>query len=60
MEKIRVRKINKTVDWRITCILNKDYTEDVSFHKTFNEDYNLFNFGFKGKYTLKEFWDKID
>ncbi len=59
IDKVRVRGIKKTVAWRITCILTKDHTEDVSFFKTFEEDYKLFNFGSKGKYTLKDVWDKI-
>ena len=46
-------------DYRITCILTQDHSEDVSFIDTFNEDYKLFDFGRKGKFTLKDIWDKI-
>lgn len=55
----KVRGTNKILDFRITCILTKDHTEDVSFFKTFKEDYKLFNFASKGKFTLKAVWDKI-
>lgn len=34
--------------------------EKVSFLNKFKEDYKLFNFGKKGKYTLKQVWEYID
>ncbi|MBR2340070.1 MAG: hypothetical protein IKA74_04480 [Clostridia bacterium] len=46
-------------NFRITCILTKDHSEYVSFYETFKEDYKLFNFGKKGKFTLKDVWDKV-
>ena len=51
--------VNKVVDFRITCILTKDHSEDVGFLFKFKEDYKLFNFGSKGKFTLKDVWDKV-
>ena len=51
--------VNKIVDFRITCILPKDHSEDVSFQFKFKEDYKLFRFGSKGRFTLKEVWDKV-
>ena len=61
------RYINKTTfkgktfatNYRITCILTKDHSEDVSFAFTFKENRKLFNFGKKGRFTLKDVWDKI-
>lgn len=38
--------------------LTKD-SEQVSFYKTFNEKYKLFNMRRKGSFTLKQMWDKI-
>lgn len=55
----KIRGINKVIDFRITCILTQDHSEDVSFAFKFKEDYKLFNFGSKGKFTLKEVWDKV-
>ena len=46
-------------NFRITCILTQDHSEDVSFFDTFKEAYKLFNFGRKGKFTLKNIWDKV-
>lgn len=46
-------------DFRIMCILTKDRSECVSFIDEFNENYKLFDFGRKGKFTLKEVWDKV-
>lgn len=51
--------VNKTVDYRITCILTKDHSEDVNFLFRFHENYKLFHFGSKGRFTLKEVWDKV-
>ena len=51
--------VNKTVDYRITCILTKDHSDDVSFPFKFKEDYKIFDFASKGKFTLKEVWDKV-
>jgi hypothetical protein len=36
-----------------------DSTESVSFYQKFKEEFKMFNFGRKGKYTLKEVWEKI-
>lgn len=36
-----------------------DSTESVSFYQKFKEEFKMFNFGRKGKYTLKEIWEKI-
>ena len=55
----KVKGIGKILNWRITCILTKDHSEDVSFFKVFNEDYKLFSFGSKGKFTLKDVWNKV-
>ena len=46
-------------NFRITCILTKDHSEDVSFFEKIKEDYKLFDFGKKGKFTLKDIWDKV-
>lgn len=51
--------VNKIVDYRITCILTKDHSEDISFPFKFKEDYKLFYFGSKGGFTLKEVWNKV-
>ena len=51
--------INKIVDYRISCILTKDHSEDVSFPFKFKEDYKLFDFGSKGRFTLKEVWNNV-
>ena len=45
----------------VTCLkveLTKDSSEHISFWK-FKEDFKLFNFGKKGKFTLKQIWDKV-
>ena len=55
----KIREINQQFNNRITCILTKNHSEDVSFLYTFKEDYKLFNFGLKVKYTLKQVWDKV-
>ena len=47
------------IDGMITCILTKDLSEDVSFYGEFEENCKLFNFGSKGKYTLKDIWNSI-
>ncbi len=39
--------------------LTADNSERVSFFKTFNEQYKLFDCGSNGKFTLKQLWDKI-
>lgn len=43
----------------IVCQLTADEYEKVSFLKKFDEGYKLFNFGRKGKFTLKQIWDKV-
>ncbi len=55
----KVKGISKVVDYRITCILTNDHSEDVSFFKVFKEDYKLFSFGSKGRFTLKDVWNKV-
>jgi hypothetical protein len=40
--------------------LSDQKAEKVSFLNEFKEDYKLFNFGKKGKYTLKQVWEYID
>lgn len=55
----KIRGINKIVDFRITCVSTQDHSEDVSFAFKLKEDYKLFNFGSKGKFSLKEVWNKV-
>ena len=43
----------------ITVKLTNDDTETVSFYEKFNEMSKLFNFGRKGKFTLKQVWNRI-
>ena len=43
----------------IEVILTKDMSEFVSFFDDFNEEYKLFNFKRKGKYTLKQIWNWV-
>ncbi len=43
----------------IRCELTQDLSELVSFYETFNESYKLFDFKRKGKYTLKQIWDRV-
>lgn len=43
----------------IIVTLTSDKTEKVSFYKFFDEKYKLFDFKRKGKFTLKQIWDKI-
>lgn len=51
--------VNKIINYRITCILTKDHSEDVSFLFEFKEDYKLFNLGSKGKFALKDVWNIV-
>ena len=51
-------KNNKNISL-IVCRLTDDDYEKVSFLNTFDESYKLFNFGRKGKFTLKQVWDKV-
>ena len=53
------KMLGKEFDCRITCILTKDQSEKVSFYEKFKENYKLFDFGRKGKFTLKDIWDKV-
>ena len=39
--------------------MSSSTSEDVSFPFKFKEDYKLFNFGSKGRFTLKDVWDKV-
>ena len=43
----------------IVCQLTEDSSEKVSFLNEFEEGYKLFNFGRKGKFTLKQLWDEV-
>lgn len=45
----------------VTCLqveLTNDNYEQIRFWK-FKEDFKLFNFGKKGKFTLKQIWNKV-
>ncbi len=53
------KMLGKEFNGRITCILTQDHSEKVNFWKKFQEDYKLFDFGRKGKFTLKDIWDKV-
>ena len=57
------RKIDTLPSGRSIVLINVNLTADnserVSFFKTFNEQYKLFDFGSQGKFTLKQLWDKI-
>ena len=59
IKKVRVHERIVTLTGRITCILTKDHSEDVSFYRAFKEDRKIFDFGRKGRYTLKDVWDKV-
>ena len=59
IDKMKYKDRVAVVDFRIQCILTKDHKEDVAFLDTFREDYKLFNFQKKGKFTLKDIWDRI-
>ena len=59
IKKVRVHERIVTLTGRITCILTKDHSEVVSFYRTFKEDRKIFDFGRKGRYTLKDVWDKV-
>lgn len=43
----------------IVCQLTTDEYEKVSFLGEFDETYKLFDFGRKGKFTLKQIWDNV-
>ena len=43
----------------IKIVLTKDLSEMVSFYNVFDENYKLFDLKRKGKYTLKQIWDRI-
>lgn len=45
---------------RIEVCLTPDKVEKVSFFKTFEEKYKLFDMGRKGTYTLQTMWDKLE
>ena len=51
---------NRNSIYLIKCRLTKDSSEDVSFINYFKEEYKLFNFGRKGKFTLKQVWNKLN
>ena len=44
---------------QIDVLLTKDASEKISFFDTFKEDTKLFDFGRKGRFTLKQLWSKI-
>lgn len=43
----------------IVCQLTEDDYEKVSFLNKFDEKYKLFDFGRKGRFTLKQVWNKV-
>lgn len=43
----------------IQFILTKDMSEYNSFYNEFDENYKLFDFKRKGKFTLKQIWDRV-
>lgn len=43
----------------IKFILTKDLSEYVSFYNEFDDNYKLFDFKRKGKYTFKQIWDRV-
>ena len=43
----------------IKFVLTKDLSEMVSFYNIFDENYKLFDLKRKGKYTLKQIWDRV-
>ncbi len=45
---------------RIEFKMTNDNSETVSFLDCIEEDYKVFNMGRKGKFTLKQAWDKIE
>lgn len=59
IKKVKVRERIVTLTGWIRCILTKYHSEDVSFYRTFKEDRKIFDFGRKGRYTLKDVWDKV-
>ena len=39
--------------------LTNDNSEKIAFYKTIDEKYKFFDFKRKGKFTLKEIWNKV-
>ncbi len=48
---------NEAVIIRVDLVT--DLTESISFYRKFKEELKMFNFGRKGKLTLKEVWEKM-
>jgi hypothetical protein len=44
----------------VSVKLTEDNSETVSFLNKYNEEAKIFDFGRKGKATLKECWERID
>lgn len=44
----------------LICVdLVTDLSESIGFYRSFNEKYKLFNLGRKGKFTLKDLWERV-
>ena len=44
----------------ILAKLTEDGAEKISYFSDFNDAHKIFNMGRKGKFTLKEIWDRIE
>ncbi len=51
---------NKRSVTRIEIKMTNDNSETVSFLDSIEEEYKVFNLGRKGKFTLKQAWNKIE
>ena len=58
LTKIDVLENGNTVPMIVVKLTN-DGSENVSFYKTFKEDYKMFKMGRKGTFTLKQMWSQI-
>lgn len=50
-------------DYEILIIelsLTQDGTESIHFHQRFNGEHKIFNLGRKGRFSLKQLWNKVD
>ena len=58
----RVNEImpNGKVVTLILAKLTEDGAEKISYFSDFNDAHKIFNMGRKGKFTLKEIWDRIE
>lgn len=43
----------------IVVKLTQDNSEIIAFYYKFKENYKMFDFGRKGRYTLKQIWNKV-